>query len=147
MSESAYKLVQTITLVFCMITLPSMLMAQSNPNFAFLKENANNPGVQVTKSGLQYKVLRKGQGKRPNKKSYVEVHYKGQLVNGTEFDNSYDRGQPSSFELTKVIPGWREGLQLMKEGAKFQFVVPSYLGYGVLGWWRRKNTSWSNPYF
>lgn len=107
--------------------------AQANSQFKYLEENKKKAGVIETKTGLQYRVLRKGTGKTPNKKSYVEVHYKGQLINGEEFDNSYKRGQTSSFELTKVILGWQEGLQLMKEGAKYELVVPYSLGYGHQG--------------
>lgn len=107
--------------------------AQANSQFKYLEENKKKPGVIETKSGLQYRVLRKGTGKKPNKDSYVEVHYKGQLINGEEFDNSYKRGQTSSFGLTKVILGWQEGLQLMREGAKYELVVPYSLGYGLNG--------------
>ncbi len=117
---------------FCVIAI-SNHTAKANPEFRYLDENAKKDGVKITKTGLQYRVLRKGSGKRPNTKSYVEVHYKGKLINGQEFDNSYDRKKPSGFELTNVIPGWTEGLQLMKEGAKYEFVIPSSLGYGVLG--------------
>lgn len=107
--------------------------AVANPNYQYLKENAKKEGVTITKTGLQYRVLRKGKGKSPSKTDEVEVHYKGTLVNGTQFDSSYDRGQPARFPLNGVIPGWTEGLQLMKEGAKYELVIPSSLGYGTMG--------------
>ena len=122
--------------LFVLLTVFSMSFAndlKANPEFTYLEENAKKPGVKVTRSGLQYRVLRKGKGKKPKADSYVEVHYKGQLINGTEFDSSYAKGEPLSFELTQVIMGWKEGLQLMREGAKYELVVPASLGYGVMG--------------
>ena len=95
--------------------------------------NKTKPGVQVTASGLQYRVLRKGTGRRPSAREKVEVHYKGSLITGKVFDSSYDRGQSISFALNRVIAGWTEGLQLMKEGAKYEFVIPASLGYGARG--------------
>ena len=99
----------------------------------FLNMNKTKPGVQVTASGLQYRVLRKGTGRRPSAREKVEVHYKGSLITGKVFDSSYDRGQSISFALNRVIAGWTEGLQLMKEGAKYEFVIPASLGYGARG--------------
>lgn len=96
----------------------------------FLAENRNNEGVQVTDSGLQYKVLEKGSGASPDAEDEVQVHYTGTLLDGTEFDSSHDRGEPVQFPLNQVIDGWTEGLQLMKEGAKYRFWIPSELGYG-----------------
>ena len=103
---------------------------QSN---SFLAENAKKPGVKTTASGLQYKVNKEGTGKQPNADSVVSVHYKGQLLDGKVFDSSYDRGQPVEFPLNKVIPGWTEGLQLMKEGGKTTFYIPANLAYGAEG--------------
>ena len=96
----------------------------------FLEKNKTQPGVKTTASGLQYKVIKEGQGKSPSSSDTVEVHYKGTLINGEEFDNSYKRGQPVQFRLNQVIAGWTEGLQLMKEGAEFEFYIPSVLAYG-----------------
>lgn len=102
---------------------------------AFLEENAAKEGVKVTESGLQYKVLTEGDaaGKSPAATDTVEVHYRGTLIDGTEFDSSYKRGETLSFPLNRVIPGWTEGMQLMKEGAKYQFFIPSHLAYGPQG--------------
>lgn len=100
---------------------------------AFLAENAKKAGVKTTASGLQYEVLTEGKGTAPKASDTVTVHYKGTLINGETFDSSYDRGQPVSFPLQNVIPGWTEGLQLMKPGAKYKFVIPSALAYGERG--------------
>lgn len=96
----------------------------------FLSENAKKPGIVTTKSGLQYKIIQKGKGKRPTTNSIVTVHYKGLLLDGTEFDSSYKRNEPIEFPLDQVIPGWTEGLQLMQEGSKATLYVPSKLAYG-----------------
>ena len=106
--------------------------AQSS-NDTFLAENAKKPGVVTTASGLQYKVTKEGTGKAPAASSMVTVHYKGQLVDGKVFDSSIDRGEPIEFPLNQVIPGWTEGLQLMKEGGKATLYIPSNLGYGAQG--------------
>ncbi|ENX50580.1 MULTISPECIES: FKBP-type peptidyl-prolyl cis-trans isomerase [Acinetobacter] len=103
----------------------------SNANF--LTENANKEGVKTTASGLQYKIIKEGTGKQPTATSVVKVHYKGQLTDGKVFDSSYDRGEPVEFPLNKVIPGWTEGLQLLKEGGKATFYIPAQLGYGEQG--------------
>ena len=96
----------------------------------FLEKNANNKSVYTTKSGLQYRKLREGNGKRPTANSTVKVHYKGTLLDGTVFDSSYDRGEPMEFPVGAVIPGWTEGLQLMDEGSKYMLYIPYNLGYG-----------------
>jgi len=100
---------------------------------AFLAENKTKEGVQTTESGLQYKVLEQGDGPKPKATDTVSVHYQGTLVDGTVFDSSYQRGQPTSFPLNRVIPGWSEGLQLMPVGSKYQFVIPAELAYGPNG--------------
>ena len=100
---------------------------------AFLAENAQKEGIQVTESGLQYRVVEPGDGASPAATDRVTVHYRGTLINGTEFDSSYARGEPATFGLNQVIPGWTEGVQLMKEGATYQFFIPSDLAYGPDG--------------
>lgn len=96
----------------------------------FCSENKIKPGVITTASGLQYKVIAMGKGKKPKATSEVTVHYRGTLINGMEFDNSFQRGEPITFPVSGVIPGWTEALQLMPVGSKWQLVVPSHLGYG-----------------
>ncbi|MFC3911874.1 FKBP-type peptidyl-prolyl cis-trans isomerase [Pseudaeromonas sharmana] len=99
----------------------------------FLEENAKKKGVTVTKSGLQYEVLTEGKGDQPKASDIVKVHYTGTLIDGTKFDSSYDRNEPAEFPLDHVIPGWTEGVQLMKVGAKYKFYLPSQLAYGEQG--------------
>lgn len=99
----------------------------------FLADNAKKEGVKTTASGLQYKIIKEGTGKQPVATSVVKVHYKGQLTDGKVFDSSYDRGEPIEFPLNQVIPGWTEGLQLMKEGGKATLYIPANLGYGAQG--------------
>jgi FKBP-type peptidyl-prolyl cis-trans isomerase len=101
---------------------------------AFLEKNAKEKGVISLTNGLQYRVLRKGKGtKSPKATDTVTVHYRGTLINGEEFDSSYARNEPATFPLNRVIQGWTDGLQLMKEGDKFQLFIPSHLGYGTNG--------------
>ena len=99
----------------------------------FLSENAKKEGVVTTKSGLQYTVLREGTGRQPKATDSVSCHYEGFLIDGTVFDSSVQRGEPATFGLQQVIAGWTEGLQLMKEGAKYRFFIPYLLGYGPSG--------------
>ena len=96
----------------------------------FLEENKKKDGVKTTGSGLQYKALKQGTGAQPKESDTVTVNYRGTLINGTEFDSSYKRGQAATFPLSGVIKGWTEGLQLMKVGSKYQLFVPPNLGYG-----------------
>ncbi|MFH1904067.1 MAG: FKBP-type peptidyl-prolyl cis-trans isomerase [bacterium] len=97
---------------------------------AFLAENKKKKDVITTKSGLQYIVLHKGEGQKPKATDQVKVHYKGTLIDGTEFDSSYKRGEPVTFPANRVIPGWTEALQLMNVGSKYQLFIPSDLAYG-----------------
>ena len=99
----------------------------------FLAENAKKDNIVVLPSGLQYEVIREGNGKKPSATSKVKCHYEGTLIDGTKFDSSYDRGEPATFGLNQVIAGWTEGLQLMGEGAKYRFFIPYNLGYGERG--------------
>ena len=99
----------------------------------YLKENASRDLTRVTKTGLQYKVITEGNGQSPSAHSRVRVHYEGRLTDGTVFDSSYKRGTPTEFGLGQVIPGWTEGLQLMKEGSTYEFTIPPALGYGEVG--------------
>ncbi len=101
---------------------------------AYLAENAKNEGVVVTPSGLQYRVLSEsGQNDKPHSTDIVQVHYRGSLTDGVEFDSSYNYGEPAEFPLNEVIPGWTEGVQLMSVGDIYEFTIPSELGYGARG--------------
>jgi FKBP-type peptidyl-prolyl cis-trans isomerase FklB len=100
---------------------------------AYLEENAKMEGVVVTDSGIQYRVLEEGSGATPGAEDTVVVHYRGTLIDGTEFDSSYKRGQPATFALGGIIPGWQEALQLMKEGDRWEVIIPSELAYGERG--------------
>lgn len=99
----------------------------------FLAENGKKEGVVTLKSGLQYEVLREGNGKKPKATDQVKCHYEGTLINGQVFDSSYKRNEPAVFPLNQVIPGWTEGLQIMQEGAKYRFYIPYILAYGESG--------------
>jgi FKBP-type peptidyl-prolyl cis-trans isomerase FklB len=99
----------------------------------FLADNKTREGVKVTASGLQYVVEKEGEGAQPTAEDEVTVHYTGRLLNGQVFDSSVQRGEPATFPLNRVIPGWTEGVQLMKEGAKYTFFIPSDLAYGPQG--------------
>ena len=100
---------------------------------AFLAQNAKNEGVVTLPSGLQYKVLKPGNGATPKASDSVECHYEGRLISGTVFDSSYQRGETATFGVTQVIAGWVEALQLMKEGDKWQLFIPYNLAYGERG--------------
>jgi FKBP-type peptidyl-prolyl cis-trans isomerase FklB len=110
-----------------------MMAKQKERGDAFLAENKKKEGVKTLPSGLQYKVIKAGTGKKPKLNDTVMTHYRGTLIDGTEFDSSYKRGQPVSFLVSGVLPGWTEALQLMEEGAKWQLFIPSNLAYGERG--------------
>lgn len=115
------------------VSIPFAASAAADAQTAYLEKNKRREGVQVTRSGLQFRILREGRGRKPKATDFVEVHYRGRLVDGTVFDSSYRRGKPSRFQLNGVIPGWTEGVQLMQEGAKYEFVIPARLAYGRKG--------------
>jgi FKBP-type peptidyl-prolyl cis-trans isomerase FkpA/FKBP-type peptidyl-prolyl cis-trans isomerase FklB len=100
---------------------------------SFLAQNKERTGVKTTATGLQYEVMKEGAGEGPTATDTVAVHYEGRLTDGTVFDSSYQRGEPAVFRLDQVIPGWTEGLQLMKPGAKYRLTLPPELGYGAQG--------------
>ncbi|MDR2101024.1 MAG: FKBP-type peptidyl-prolyl cis-trans isomerase [Treponema sp.] len=99
----------------------------------FLADNSKKEGITVTGTGLQYEVINEGTGPHPQAEDTVQVHYKGTLLDGTEFDSSYSRGEPTEFPLNQVIPGWTEGIQLMSVGSTYRFYIPSDLAYGESG--------------
>ena len=113
------------------------LVAQANDNKTkgekFLEENKSKEGVKQTESGLQYKIIKEGDGKKPTIDDTVVVNYRGTLIDGTEFDSSYSRGEPAELGVNRVIKGWQEALQLMPVGSKWQIAVPSDLAYGQRG--------------
>jgi FKBP-type peptidyl-prolyl cis-trans isomerase len=115
------------------VTTSAMAQTALEKGEAFLAENARKEGVKTTPSGLQYEVLTEGSGKTPKPTDTVVVHYRGTTIDGKEFDSSYSRGTPAEFPLNRVIPGWTEGVGLMKEGAKYRFFIPSKLAYGSRG--------------
>ena len=110
-----------------------MAEVNSKAGEAFLAENGKRVEVRTTPSGLQYEVLTEGDGPQPSADDQVEVHYSGKFIDGTVFDSSVDRGQPATFGVTQVIPGWVEALQLMKAGSKWRLFIPSALAYGPNG--------------
>ena len=120
-------------LVASVVLLLTTAPALAETGADFLANNAKEEGVTVTDSGLQYEVINSGEGRSPSRTDRVTVHYRGTLVDGREFDSSYKRGEPATFPLNRVIAGWTEGLQLMKEGDKWRLFIPSNLGYGQRG--------------
>lgn len=113
--------------------LISQSKINSEKSNKFLAENKNKQGVKVTSSGLQYEVIKEGNGQKPTDTSTVKVHYKGTLIDGKIFDSSYERNQPATFKLNQVIPGWQEGLKLMSVGSKYRLYIPDSLAYGQQG--------------
>ncbi len=123
------RLLLTLTL----LPLLAMTASADDKGQEFLKENAKKEGVKTLPDGLQYKVIKEGEGKSPKATDTVSVHYRGTLIDGTEFDSSYKRNEPAEFPVNAVIKGWTEALQLMKEGAKWTLYIPSNLAYGERG--------------
>lgn len=116
-----------------LIELKKKADANAKVGAEFLAANAKKQGVQTTKSGLQYQILKQGTGQSPKANSIVKVNYEGRLIDGTVFDSSIARNQAAEFQVSQVIQGWTEGLQLMKEGAEYRFFIPAQLGYGQIG--------------
>lgn len=110
--------------------IQGIMSRKSQEGVQFLEKNKLREGVFTTESGLQYEPMREGDGPMPTESSMVTVHYHGTLINGTVFDSSVERGEPATFGLNQVIPGWTEGLQLMSVGSKYKFYIPSNLAYG-----------------
>jgi len=133
------QIISFVTLVIVGLTIVSLANAttpeeKKAESSAFLAQNGKKPNIVTTKSGLQYEVLKKGTGTvSPSATDNVTVHYKGTTIDGKEFDSSYSRGEPITFPLNGVIPGWTEGVQLMKEGDQFRLYIPSELAYGERG--------------
>jgi FKBP-type peptidyl-prolyl cis-trans isomerase len=129
------RLLSVIGIGMALVAMHPSAMAQSAliKGETFLKQNAKAEGVKTLPSGLQIKMITEGKGKQPKATDTVVVHYRGRLIDGKEFDSSFKRGQPAEFPLNRVIKGWTEGLQLLKEGGKAELYVPSNLGYGSQG--------------
>ncbi|MGZ8164200.1 MAG: FKBP-type peptidyl-prolyl cis-trans isomerase [Methylobacter sp.] len=130
------SIVIVILIGFTMFSIANATSPEENKaaGKTFLAENTKKPNIVTTASGLQYEVLTKGKGTAsPSATDSVTVHYKGTTLDGEEFDSSYSRGEPATFPLDRVISGWTEGVQLMKEGDKFRFYIPSELAYGEQG--------------
>ena len=116
-----------------LIELKKKADANAKIGAEFLAANAKKQGIQTTQSGLQYQILKPGTGQSPKANSIVKVNYEGRLIDGTVFDSSIARNQTAEFQVSQVIQGWTEGLQLMKEGAEYRFFIPAQLGYGQIG--------------
>lgn len=132
------RIIATVTafiLGFVMFSMANATTPEENQAAGdkYLAENAQKAGVVTTASGLQYQVFTEGTGASPKATDNVTVHYRGTTLDGKEFDSSYSRGAPASFPLNRVIAGWTEGLQLMKEGAKYRLFIPAKLAYGERG--------------
>ena len=113
--------------------MDSKYILNINEEKEFFRKNKDTNDVLISNSGLQYKVIKEGDGKHPEYDSRIAVNYIGRFINGIEFDRSIDKKNPAKFFLNKIIPGWGEGLQMMKEGSRYEFYIPSYLAYGEKG--------------
>jgi len=136
--KKLFALLFTLLLIGCSSEPPKPYnhqLAADNAakGIAFLEKNATQEGVITLPSGLQYRVIKAGDGPMPGLKDHVTVHYRGTTIDGTEFDSSYGRGNPMIFQVNRVVPGWTEALQLMKKGAKWQLFIPENLAYGARG--------------
>ena len=132
---TTYQVRQTLAAFEKDMTQKVQAMAQKNVGEGdkFLAENKKKDGVKATSSGLQYKVISEGNGPQPKESDAVTVNYRGTLIDGTEFDSSYKRGEPATFPVNRVIKGWTEALQLMKPGGKYKLFIPANLAYGPGG--------------
>lgn len=136
--KKLFALLLTLLLIGCSSEPPKpynhqLAAENAAKGTAFLQHNATQDGVITLASGLQYKILTAGTGKSPALKDHVTVHYRGTTIEGREFDSSYARGKPMIFQTNRVIPGWTEALQLMKQGAKWQLFIPEEIAYGARG--------------
>ena len=131
--KSSIRLFCAVLATFALVSPVARGQSGAEKGEKFLKENATKEGVKTTASGLQYKITKEGEGKTPKATDTVVVHYRGTLLNGTEFDSSHKRGEPAEFPLNGVIKGWTEGLQLLKEGGKATLYIPPALAYGARG--------------
>lgn len=138
MGKNQMNILAMVTAIFVGITLFSVVDAKTPQEnkaagMAFLTTNAKKTNIKTTKSGLQYEIITAGKGKSPAATDTVVVNYKGTKIDGQEFDSSYSRGEPATFPVNALITGWTEGLQLMNEGSKYRFYIPSELAYGETG--------------
>lgn len=133
LSEEQAAAVMTAIREDAMKKQKSLAQTNAKDSMAFLQKNAKAKGVKKTKSGLQYMVMKEGNGAKPKATDKVKVHYKGTLLDGSVFDSSYKRNQPAEFPLNQVIKGWTEGIPLMATGSKYKFFIPSDLAYGPNG--------------
>lgn len=131
--QAAFAALQQEMMDKQMAKMEDMKKENQTKSDTFFKENAKKAGVKTTASGLQYRVITEGKGRKPVPTSDVRVHYKGSLLDGTVFDSSIDRGEPAEFKLNAVIPGWTEALQLMTVGSKYEIFIPAELAYGDQG--------------
>jgi FKBP-type peptidyl-prolyl cis-trans isomerase FklB len=131
--QNALKELQKEIMAKRMVKMKEIADKNKKDGDAFLAENKKKPGIVTTQDGLQYRVIKEGTGVNPTPTSRVKVHYKGTLINGSEFDSSYKRGEPIEFDADKVIQGWQKILPLMKEGSKVEVFIPSELAYGERG--------------